>query len=391
MGRRTSLASLAGAKVDDVPGRSDLLLLALPLEKLIPTRFNPRRNFGTQEQLREFGLRLKQKQLQPAVVVSRAGYLKLWPEESERIGDVPYVIANGERRFRASLLVGRPTLDVVHHEEVANSRAEFLDAVLAENNDREDLDPIERALGIETMVVELGGADKVAKHYGKSGPWVSNQRKLLRLTAELQRLVSSGELSIRIGREIASLPQEDQAAAWQDELDRRAAVLAAPHPRRTKDEPAPLPQPAPNAPTAQTAPRAPAAEAHSEPTAATPGGTPQRAAQGAAAVPEGLTEALVEPPAQESVQGPAESFTAVNPSAQAGVQDEPANAAKPGESSPSARRAVGERPEPLPDIATVGAIPWRNPETVFRTIKHWMKPDDLQSLYKLMREHVQDA
>ncbi|MDI3423713.1 ParB/RepB/Spo0J family partition protein [Streptomyces luteolus] len=365
MGRRTSLASLAGAKVDDVPGRSDLLLLSLPLEKLIPTRFNPRRNFGTEEQLREFGLKLQQKQLQPAVVVSRAGYLKLWPEEAERIGDIPYVIANGERRFRASVLVGRPALDVVHHEEVANSRAEFLDAVLAENNDREDLDPIERALGIETMVVELGGADKVAKHYGKSGPWVSNQRKLLRLTPELQQLVSSGELSIRIGRDIASLPQEEQAAAWQDELDRRAAVLAAPRPRRTKDEPAaePVQQPAP-----APAPKA-EAEVVREPLAG-PGQQPVREA--------------VEPPAQvpAPVTGP--------PAPSVPEAGEEA-ASEEYDLSVPVRRTATQRPEPLPDIATVGAIPWRNPETVFRTIKHWMTPEDLQSLHKLMREHLQES
>jgi len=373
MGRRTSLASLAGAKVDDVPGKSDLLLLSLPLEKLIPTRFNPRRNFGTKEQLKEFGLKLKQKQLQPAVVVSRAGYLKLWPEEAERIGDVPYVIANGERRFRASVLVGRPTLDVVHHEEVANSRAEFLDAVLAENNDREDLDPIERALGIETMVIELGGADKVAKHYGKSGPWVSNQRKLLRLTPELQQLVSSGELSIRIGREIAGLPQEEQADAWQTELDRRAAVLAAPRIRRAKDEP--------------ESPEVPQQDGENE----------QPPSPAAAAVPPTVPAApatSAEPPSQGSPEDSAALAPPVRGSSPQSAQESPQGSVRESTQeapAPAPRQPAERRPEPLPDIATVGAIPWRNAETVFQTIKHWMTPEDLQSLYKLMREHVQDA
>ena len=399
MGRRTSLASLAGAKVDDVPGRSDLLLLALPLEKLIPTRFNPRRNFGTEEQLREFGLKLKQKQLQPAVVVSRAGYLKLWPDEAERVGDIPYVIANGERRFRASQLVGRPTLDVVHHEEVANSRAEFLDAVLAENNDREDLDPIERALGIETMVIELGGADKVAKHYGKSGPWVSNQRKLLRLTPELQQLVSSGEMSIRIGRDIAGLPPEEQADAWQAELDRRAAVLAAPRTRRPKDEPAgePLGETSGAAGAGAAgeqhhvpAPASAPADQAEPPQAAAPESGPAPAADGASGTP--VTPVTPVPQAGAAVASPAAPTAPVT---EAGEQDPvraAASASAPaGEYDvPAARRAATQRPEPLPDIATVGAIPWRNPETVFRTIKHWMTPEDFQSLHKLMREDLQD-
>lgn len=226
-GRRTSLASLAGAKVEDVPGQSEPLLLSLPLDRLVPTRFNPRRRFGTEQELREFGAKLAKEQLQPAVVVSRGAYLKLWPGEAEHVGDAAYVIANGERRWRASRLAGRPVLEVVHKEDVASSRAAFLDAVQSENNDRQDLDPIERALGIDIMVTELGGADQVAVYYGKTKGWVSQQRKLLKLTPELQDLVSSGELPVRVGRDIAGLPAEVQSTAWEEELAKRKAAKEA--------------------------------------------------------------------------------------------------------------------------------------------------------------------
>jgi ParB family chromosome partitioning protein len=242
-GRRTSLASLAAQKVDDVPGRSDPLLLTLPLSVLVPTRFNPRRNFGTDEDLKAFGLVLKRRQLQPAVVVSRSAYLSLWPDEDENVGSAQYVIANGERRYRGSLAAGLTTLDVVHNEGVAKTRADFLDAILSENNDREDLDPIERALGIETMVTELGGADQVAEHYGKSKGWVSQQRKLLKLTPELQALVSSGELPIRVGRDIAGLPEGEQAAAWAGETTRRQETKAQPRVRAKPKELPPPPEP----------------------------------------------------------------------------------------------------------------------------------------------------
>ncbi|MET9819765.1 ParB/RepB/Spo0J family partition protein [Streptomyces sp. NPDC006355] len=221
MGRRTSLASLAGAKVEDVPGRSDAVLLSLPLDKLHCTRFNPRRNFGTEDELREFGEKLKKEQLQPAVVVSRSAYLKLWPDEAERVGAATYVIVNGERRYRASKLIGLSVIEVVHREDVAKSKADFLDAVQSENNDRKDLDPIERAIAIENMVTELDGADQVAAYYNKTKGWVSQQRKLLKLTPQLQDLVSCGEMPVRVARDIAGLPHQAQAAAWQDELDRR--------------------------------------------------------------------------------------------------------------------------------------------------------------------------
>ncbi|WP_416520059.1 ParB/RepB/Spo0J family partition protein [Streptomyces achromogenes] len=256
-GRRTSLAALAGQKVEDVPGRSDPVLLSLPLDKLHCTRFNPRRNFGTDEELREFGEKLKKEQLQPAVVVSRAAYLKLWPDEAERVGTAPYVIANGERRYRASRLVGRPVLEVVHREDVAQSRASFLDAVQSENNDRQNLDPIERAIAIETMVTELGGADRVATYYGKTKGWVSQQRKLLKLTPELQDLVSAGEMPVRIARDIAGLPADTQAAAWAEHLERRRLEKeAGARLRAEAANPAAPPPPPASAPVTAPSPEA---------------------------------------------------------------------------------------------------------------------------------------
>ncbi|MFF9395244.1 hypothetical protein [Streptomyces griseoluteus] len=142
--------------------------MSLPLDKLHCTRFNPRRNFGTDEELREFGEKLNKEQLQPAVVVSRAAY---------RGRTRPTAWAS----LRTSLPMGsgatglhvwpaRPALEVVHREDVARDRATFLDAVQSENNDRQDPDPIERAIAIETMVTELGGAEQVAKPRSSSGP-----------------------------------------------------------------------------------------------------------------------------------------------------------------------------------------------------------------------------
>ncbi|MDA5281203.1 ParB N-terminal domain-containing protein [Streptomyces sp. Isolate_45] len=301
-GRRTSLASLAGQKVDDVPGRSDPLLLTLPLSTMVPTRFNPRRSFGTEDDLREFGLKLKKRQLQPAVVVSRAAYLKLWPEEADCVESAPYVIANGERRFRASLAVGLTTLNVVHNEDVAKSRADFLDAVLSENNDREDLDPIERAIGIETMVEQLGGAHQVAAHYGKTKGWVSQQRKLLKLTPELRALVSQGEMPIRIARDIAGLPHPEQVEAWALEVRRRAEAERAPRaPRASKVTAAapvamPSPQASPESTRFTAVNRSLSAAPQPDPVSTQPAGDPSRfTAVNQAAPPAGEGPSSQEP------------------------------------------------------------------------------------------------
>ncbi|MEV6962434.1 ParB/RepB/Spo0J family partition protein [Streptomyces sp. NPDC051207] len=232
--RRQAVAAVTGAPTTGAP---DSRLRTLPLEQLVPTRFNPRRRFDDTELL-EFGQKLQKKQLQPAVAVTREAYLALWAGEEERVGRAKYVIANGERRYRASLAAGLSTLEVVIDDEVAASRATFLDAVLSENNDREDLDPIERALGIQTMVEQLGGKSKVAEYYGKAPGWVTQQMYLLQLVPELQKLVSTGELPVRETRTIAQLPADQQVAAWQARVTEREAEKAQPRQPRSRRKPA---------------------------------------------------------------------------------------------------------------------------------------------------------
>ncbi|MGW0188138.1 hypothetical protein ACWDV7_20535 [Streptomyces sp. NPDC003362] len=347
-GRRTSLASLAGQRVEDVPGRSDAVLLTLPLDKLHCTRFNPRRNFGTDDELREFGEKLKKEQLQPAVVVSRAGYLKLWPDEADRVGTALYVIANGERRYRGSQLVGRGVLEVVHREDVAESRATFLDAVQSENNDRKDLDPIERAIAIETMVTELGGAEKVAVYYGKSKGWVSHQRKLLKLVPALQDLVSAGELPVRVARDIAGLPPEVQIEAWEGELEKRRVEKEASARLRS------------NMATASAPPSSSAA--------------PSGEAAGFTAVNQQRPAAPPRPtePATREVR-----FTAVNPSpadgqtpAEAATQREPAPAVPTVPSQTHAPAAAGQEEEPQPK-----RFPYNDPVKGVHLCHHNMTPE----------------
>lgn len=237
--RRQAVAATTGVPTAGAP---DSRLKTLPLEQLVPTRFNPRRNFGTDEDLLEFGLKLKKKQLQPAVAVTRDAYLELWPDEVAHLGTAKYVIANGERRYRGSFAAGLITLEVVVDDDIAASRADFLDAVLSENNDREDLDPIERALGIKTMVEQLGGKAIVAEHYNKSGGWVTQQMYLLDLAPELQQLVSSGALPVRETRELVKLPPEDQMSAWRARAAEREEEKAQPRPARRKKAPFPSPE-----------------------------------------------------------------------------------------------------------------------------------------------------
>ncbi|MGW2082764.1 ParB/RepB/Spo0J family partition protein, partial [Streptomyces sp. NPDC001939] len=252
--RRQAVAEATGVPTTAAP---DSRLRTLPLEQLVPTRFNPRRNFGTSEDLKDFGLKLKTKQLQPAVAVTREAYLKLWENEADAVGTHRYVIANGERRYRASQAAGLETLEVIVDDTIAASRATFLDAVLSENNDREDLDPVEQAIGIQTMVDQLGGKAKVAEHYGKSAGWVTQQLYLLKLAPELQELVSAGTLPVRETRDLVKLPVGEQATAWEARLAARVQEKPKPKPIEHTHAPQEQPHPAASETTGFTAVKPP--------------------------------------------------------------------------------------------------------------------------------------
>lgn len=133
----------------DVPAYE---LRRLQLDDVAPTPLNPRRNFGSDEDLTRFGEELRVAQLAACVAVSRPAYLRLWPEHEAQIGDSGYVLVNGERRFRSAVHVALDALDFVVRDDLAASREEFVDHLLKENLEREDFDVVERARGVLELV-----------------------------------------------------------------------------------------------------------------------------------------------------------------------------------------------------------------------------------------------
>ncbi|MFD9571113.1 ParB/RepB/Spo0J family partition protein [Streptomyces sp. NPDC059982] len=205
----------------DVPAYE---LVRIGLDQVSPTPLNPRRNFGTDEEKTRFGEELRQAQLSACVVVGRAAYLGLWPDHAARIGDATHVLINGERRFRSAVHVGLESLDFVVRDDLAASRTDFIDHLLAENLEREDFDVIERARGVQQLVDtcadegrEHGAKSRAAERLGRSPSWVTNQLVLLELPEEIQLLLSSGELPERDGRLLARAAK-DRPGAGADEL-----------------------------------------------------------------------------------------------------------------------------------------------------------------------------
>ncbi|MCZ7430095.1 ParB/RepB/Spo0J family partition protein [Streptomyces sp. WMMC1477] len=227
-GQRSERGRAKAIAQGDIP---EYELVRLSLAEVSPTPLNPRRNFGSEAELNEFGEKLRKVQLAACTAVTRAVYLKLWPDHEDRIGSAQFVLVNGERRYRAALQVGLESLDFVVRDELADSREEFVDNLLKENLDREDFDVIERARGVQELVAVChGNQSAAAARLGKDRSWVTNQLALLTLPEEIQALLSAGEMAERDGRQLArrlkenpALGAADLVSLWKDIKAQEAA------------------------------------------------------------------------------------------------------------------------------------------------------------------------
>lgn len=119
-----------------------------------------------------------------------------------------YEIVAGERRFRACRLLKMQTIPAIVKEL---SPRQVCELSLIENLQREDLNPIEAATAMRSLMEDYGMTqDELADRIGKSRPAITNTLRLLQLTPEVIRLVETGALSSGHARAIITVPAEDQ-------------------------------------------------------------------------------------------------------------------------------------------------------------------------------------
>lgn len=219
-GQRTSLADLASAVGDHSPVEKATTPTPTPrtvaLRDLTPNPHNPRDDLGDLKDLES----IADLQLQAVTVVTQSAYLALYPDDAI---STRYVVINGCRRLAAAHRFGRTDLAIVVNDEIARDRITLISAAIAENVDRQDLDVIEEAKAVESLVVECGRADIAAQRLHKTAAWVSQRRALLQLAPELQTALRRGELAIREARTLARVPHWEQVARWNAALDRAKA------------------------------------------------------------------------------------------------------------------------------------------------------------------------
>lgn len=176
----------------------------IPLEKVIPNPFQPRRVFDESKMLeltqsvREFGI------LQPITVRKRGEW---------------YEIIAGERRSRAARAAGLAVIPAIIRE--LNDQEMALISLI-ENLQREDLNVVDEARGYERLLKEFNVTqEELANRVGKSQSTIANKLRLLRLPHDLLEYLIRDELTERHARALLRLPTEEMQTNVVQEIIQR--------------------------------------------------------------------------------------------------------------------------------------------------------------------------
>ena len=184
------LGALLGDFDQEITEKSPYQLL--PIHKIEPNRSQPRQDFDEEE-------------LQ-SLSESIAIHGVLQPLTVRQLPSGYYQIIAGERRWRAARMAGLSEVPVVVIEADDKKTMEL---ALIENLQRQDLNPVEEALGYRTLMEEYGlTQEETSQRVGKSRSAVANALRLLSMNEELLEKVRCGELSPGHARAVLSVKNE---------------------------------------------------------------------------------------------------------------------------------------------------------------------------------------
>ncbi|MBK8315323.1 MAG: ParB/RepB/Spo0J family partition protein [Acidobacteria bacterium] len=133
-----------------------------------------------------------------------------------RIQGARYQIVAGERRWRAAQRAGLHKVSAIVRE-IPDAR--LLELALIENIQRQELNPIEEALAFQKLIRDLGlTQDEVAKRVGKDRSSVANYLRLLKLPAQIQRMIEDGSISMGHARALLAIDSEELQLKLANEI-----------------------------------------------------------------------------------------------------------------------------------------------------------------------------
>ncbi|MDE3179572.1 MAG: ParB/RepB/Spo0J family partition protein [Acidobacteriota bacterium] len=189
---RKALGRGLSALLGDQSEVADATLQDIPLDRIDPNPFQPRRAFSA-DRINELAESIRATGVVQPVVLRRA--------------DARYQLIAGERRWRAAGLAGLAVIPSLVRDF---SDRDALEIALTENVLREDLGPLEVARAYETLQEQFGySQDQIAGRLGLNRSTVANTLRLLKLPSEIQNLLDEKKISAGHARALLSCPDEE--------------------------------------------------------------------------------------------------------------------------------------------------------------------------------------
>ncbi len=220
------LNAIFGDEIDDfikdIENDKDAPSSAIKIKDIRSNPYQPRKTFD-EEKLKELAQSIEEHGvLQPIIV---------------RQSINGYELIAGERRLKASSLVGKETIPAI---VVDFKDEQMMEVALLENVQREDLSAIEEAEAYDNIIKKLGYTqDELAKRIGKSRPYITNMLRLLKLPGEIRLMLMKGELTYGHARALINIEDEEEAIrlaqrALKEGLSVREVEELSTHKKETK-------------------------------------------------------------------------------------------------------------------------------------------------------------
>lgn len=211
-------------------------IATISIENIDTNPFQPRDN-QEQNSLEELAISIKKQGIIQPVTVRKLGYDK-------------YQLISGERRLRAASIAG--LTEIPAYIRVANDQ-QMLEMALVENIQREDLNPVDVAIGYKRLIEECHlTQEKLSEKMGKKRSTITNYLRLLRLPAEVQMAIRNEKISMGHARALITLDDpESQLYLLKKIIDKDLSVREVEKivrdfqsipDEKTKKPPLPLPE-----------------------------------------------------------------------------------------------------------------------------------------------------
>ena len=185
--------------------------MELDIDSIEVNPFQPRTSFN-EEALNELATSIKELGVIQPITVRKLDFNK-------------YQLVSGERRFRASKLIGLTTIPA--YIRIANDQ-ESLEMALVENIQRQDLDPIEIALSYQRLIDEINlTQEQMSERVGKKRSTIANYLRLLKLDPIIQTGIRDGFVSMGHGRALINIEDtEKQLEIYEKVVSNNLSVRA---------------------------------------------------------------------------------------------------------------------------------------------------------------------